>query len=117
MLQGISGFFIDTIDNGGGSFVSFKFTADAPGQNIYANIALFNYNTIFASKNPNYTNGVAVAFVDSWTFYNPDGTESPPQDGMGFTQNAVFVENCASITFILFANAAWGIAQINTFSV
>src|SRR5207245_1039625 len=115
MIQFIEGFWIESIDNGGGSLQSFTLTTSGPGQDIYARFALSFYDTLFASKNPNYTDGAAVAFIESWTYYNPDGTQSDPQGGIEFTQNAVFVSNCASITFWLFANAVAAIAQINVF--
>lgn len=84
-----------------------------PGNNILANISLSQINTLNASD-PTFA---AVGWIDSWTFYQGDGTESDPQQGDGFGQNAVFVPNCATIKFALFVERAWAIAQINASTV
>jgi hypothetical protein len=84
------------------------------GTNVFANISLSQINTLFEGKLPDPT-FVAVAFVSWWTFYLPDGTESGPQNGSGFEQNAVGIQNVARINFTLFAERTWAIAQINIF--
>ncbi len=106
-LEGISSYF---------GMVDVTFGPLDPGNNILANISLSQINTVFAgnSSDPKF---VASAWIDSWTFYQDDGTESPPQQGAGFTQDAVFVPNCATIKFVLIVEQAWAIAQINASTV
>jgi hypothetical protein len=88
-----------------------------PGTNVYASISLSGINTLFegaSERDPHFT---AVAYVESWTFYQTDGTESGPQTVTNqFTQNAVMVENCARITFALAGAGVNAFAQINVFT-
>jgi hypothetical protein len=51
------------------------------------------------------TTFLAQAWIDSWTFYRADGSESEPPTGE-FTQNGVFAQNCATINFKLALTAA-----------
>src|SRR5437763_12014592 len=97
MLNRIDGYWILIIAP---SFFVQRFTLDPlpAGTNVYATISLSDVNTLFAANDPD-PKFATTAFVESWTFYRPDGTESEPQVGMGFTQNAVAVDNCARITF------------------
>jgi hypothetical protein len=69
-------------------------------------------NTIFQA-NVNDPKFAATATIVSWTVYQANGTESQPQTGMGFTQNAVLVRNCARITFMLHGWQVAAIAQVN----
>lgn len=110
MVQRVDGYWIAAL----GPEVLQEFTLPAlpQGTNVYANISLSQVNTLFEGNSPDPT-FTANAFIDSWTVYNPDGTQSSPQSGNGFVQNAVELENCATITFILFVERAWAIAQIN----
>jgi hypothetical protein len=86
-----------------------------PGTTVYATISLSQVNTQFEGNGPDPT-FVATAFIDSWTV-NEDGAQSAPQSGSGFTQNAVFINNCATIKCILFVERAWAIAQVNVFTL
>ena len=82
------------------------------GTNVYASISLSEVNTLFAANDPDPKFSV-TALVESWTFSEPDGTESAPQLGMEITQNAVAVDNCATIKFALFGERVTATAQIN----
>jgi hypothetical protein len=82
----------------------------SPGTNAFATISLSNVNTLFAGSDPN-PKFAAVAWVDSWAVYNPDGTESPLVGGAGFTQNAAWIRNCARINFKLAGQRVWAISQ------
>jgi hypothetical protein len=115
MLKRIDGFWISIIAS---SFFVQRSTLDPfpPGTNVYANISLSSVNTLFASNAPD-PKFAAIAFVESWTVYNPDGTQSQPQAGMGFNQNAIFIENCATITFVLFGERVAALAQIDVFTL
>lgn len=111
MLNSIDGRWIDIIAPG------FFFLEDTVGPfplgtNVYASIALSQVNTLFSGNDPDPTFAVE-GFVISWTFYNPDGTESAPQGGVSFTQNAIAIQNCATITFALAGERVAAIAQIN----
>jgi hypothetical protein len=113
MLNSIQGFFIHVhapIE------ALLEFTTDPfpPGTNVYANISISTLNTLFEGKIPDPT-FAATAWVRWWTFYLPDGSESQPQEGSGFEQNAAGVQNVARINFVLFAERADAIAQINIF--
>ena len=82
-----------------------------PGRTVFASIAL-------SSCAPRDTNGVAVgAWITQWTVYNPDGTQSGPIGPAidELDQNSVRVDNCATITFVLFAVNATARAQITVF--
>jgi hypothetical protein len=58
----------------------------------------------------------AKAVVDSWTVYNPDGTQSKPIPARDtFTQNTATIDNCATINFSLSTMRAEAIAQISVF--
>ena len=95
-----------------------EFTTDPfrPGTDVYASISLSEVNTLFEANDRNPKFAVS-AWIVSWTFYRPDGTQSPPQPGGPlFTQNAVAVDNCARITFALGGRRVAATAQINIFS-
>jgi hypothetical protein len=86
-----------------------------PGFNVYANISLSDVNTLFV-RNAEDPKFAAVAFIEGWTFYQADGRESPVQGHVAnFKQNAVQVDNCASIRFALLGERVAAIAQINLF--
>ncbi|MBB5508905.1 hypothetical protein [Paraburkholderia atlantica] len=96
---------------------SLEFTTDPfdPGTNVFASISLNQIDTLFEGKFPDST-FTATSYIGWWTFYLPDGTESPQQDGSGFTQNSALLQNVARINFVLFAQRAWAIAQISIFA-
>ena len=113
MLNRIDGYWIETISPFGAlQSVTIPFPQ---GTNVFASISLSFQDTLFSGNLPDPT-FAAAAFIDSWTFYEPDGTQSSPQSGSGFNQNSVKVDNCASITFILFAWRVWAIGQISVIS-
>jgi hypothetical protein len=115
MLNDVSGYWIS-------AYAPYFFEIDytlgplPAGTNVYASIALSQVDTApFQSES---TEGFyATAYVQSWTYYLADGTESPPQGEVAnFAQNAVSVINCARITFTLVVSATAAIAQINSFT-
>ena len=113
-MLGVDGYWMSVVTSS--EFLQ-TFTLDRlpPRTDVYATIALSEVNTGFFanSDNPKF---VATAVIDSWTTYQPDGTESPVQRGSSqFPQNAVWVENCARITFYLFGVHVAASAQINVF--
>jgi hypothetical protein len=111
MLKRIEGFWMSIIAPG--VFVQ-RFTLDPlpRGTNVYASICLSEVNTMATESDPN-AKFIATAAVESWTFYRPDGTKSyPPSSGMAI-QNAIAVENCATITFALVGWRVAATAQIN----
>ena len=85
-----------------------------PGSHIYATISLSEVDTLFSSNEPPPT-FTMMAFVDSWTVYEPDGSQSGPLGGGQPFPNAIWIENCATITFWLFAERAAGTAQVNVY--
>lgn len=111
----IQGFFIDVVAPIEGMI---EFTTDPfpPGTNVFASISLSFLDTLFEGKIPDPT-FAAAAFVNWWTVYLPDGSESQQQPGSGFNQNAAGIQNVARINFVLFAERAWAIAQINVLSL
>jgi len=114
MVNRIDGYWISIIAPG--FFVVRDTLPFPPGTNVYASISLSDVNTLFAANDPD-PKFATTAFVESWTFYNPDGSESEPQVGMGFSQNAVEVENCATIKFALVGDRVAATAQINIFTL
>ena len=111
----VQGFFIDVIAPIEGMI---EFTTDPfpPGTNVFASISLSHLDTLFEGNLPIPTYA-ATAFVNWWTTYLPDGSESGQQSGSGFPQNAAGVQNVARISFTLFAERVWAIAQINILSL
>ncbi len=103
-----------------GLSVTYAYTTEplAPGTNIYANVSLSWVDTLttLGLGSPNATFS-AAAFIQSWTFYQPNGSQSPQQYGNGLNQNAVFVNNCATITFAVIVAQAVGMAQANVFTL
>jgi hypothetical protein len=114
MLKTVTGFWLEVIAR---SFVLIEFTTDLfpPGTNVYANISLSDIFTYFedAAIGPKFA---AIGYIESWTFYREDGTESEPQISMGFNQNAVAVNNCARIKFGLNGIQVSTTAQVNIFT-
>jgi hypothetical protein len=115
MLTGVTGYWMSLIAPGFPFSQDFTLDPLPPGTNVYATISLNDINTWFEADSPD-PKFVATAYIVYWTFYQADGTESPPQDGMGFNQNAVTVSNCARIKFSLFGAQVAAIAQINIFT-
>jgi len=111
MLRRIEGYWISIISPG--SFFMLRFTAGPfpPGTNVYANIALSEVNTMFSGNDPD-SKFAADANIVTWTFYEPNGTQSAPQVGDS-SSNAVAVDNCATITFMLSGARVAAKAQIN----
>jgi hypothetical protein len=85
-----------------------------PRTNVYATASLSFLDTFFGSNPPN-PGYAANAYIDSWTVHRGDGGGSAGVPGFG--PNSVRVDNCATITFVLFAYQAAAIAQINIFSL
>jgi hypothetical protein len=94
-----------------------QFTTDPfpQGTNVFASISLNFVDTLFSGNFPDPTFAI-TAFIDSWTFYQDDGSESGPQQGSGFNQSSVGINNCARITFILFGERVAADAQISIFT-
>ena len=87
-----------------------------PGTTVHATISISHLDTLFEGRPPDPTFS-ASAFIDSWTVHQPDGSESSPESGSGFTQNSVHLENCARINFLLFVQRAWAVAEVNVFTL
>jgi hypothetical protein len=86
-----------------------------PGTNVYASISLNELNTYFnaSSTEPKFS---ATSYIPFWTHYKADGTESDQIESMGFNQNAVAVENCARIWFVLEGIYVAASALVNVFT-
>lgn len=113
MLNRIDGYWIETI-SAFGALQTFTIAPLPPGTNVYATISLSFLDTLFQGNGPDPT-FAAMAFIESWTVYQPDGTQSGPQTEPEI-HNAKGIENCATITFGLSAERARAMAQINVFS-
>ena len=114
MLNDVEGFFMEVIANTS-VIQEFDLGPLPPGTDVYATISLSHLNTTFSSKSDEST-FAATAYVESWTVYNPDGTESARAPELHFAQNAVAVFNCARIKFVLAGKAVAAVAQINAFT-
>jgi hypothetical protein len=114
MANIIEGYWLSVVTS---DFFVINFTTDPfpPGTSLYANISLSEINTLFSGNNPNDPTFAATAFIDSWTVYQEDGTESAPIQGQGFAQNAIGLDNCARIHFVLVGDRVAAIAQVNIF--
>jgi len=127
MLKRIEGYWMEIIASNG-AFLRLTIDPLPRGTNIYASISLStvgNYPGFEADRPYERAEFAAAAFVQTWTVYKPDGTESEPQfdpqvlkrDRNIFTQNTLMIENCARITFALYGIQVNAIAQINIFAL
>ena len=114
MFSRVDGYFISVVAY---SDFSITHTLDPlpPGTNVYANISLSHLNTWFRGQDMDPT-FVSSAFIESYTRYNPDGTQSAPLTPPNYAQNAIWIENCATIKFTLRGKRIDAIAQINVFA-
>jgi hypothetical protein len=83
------------------------------GTTVYASVALSFVNTNDPRPDPH---SFVFAYIPSWSVYRLDGTIEEIQASLGFDQNSVAIENCATITFRLWVSLGQAIAQINVFS-
>jgi hypothetical protein len=107
---------IDWIDNGPSGSAGFS-TPNLfplpPGFNIYATSVLSTCSIVDQEIAQGF-GGAASTFIFTWTVHNPDGTTTVvTPDGQ---PNAVFIDNCASISFALFVRGGHGSAQISIFT-
>jgi hypothetical protein len=116
MLTRIEGYWMAIIAPG--TFTVFLTLDPLPlGTNVYANISLSDVNTLFSGNDPDPKFAVN-AVAESFTFYNPDGTQSAPQRvELPGLQNAIAVQNCATITFTLHGSRVAAVAQVNIFTL
>ena len=122
MLQSIEGYYIAvTTSRVAATYPAYKtisFTYPGfdgplpPGRTVFASIALSSCETQDTADPSS-----ATAWITQWTVYNPDGTQSGPIRPAidELDQNSVRVDNCATITFVLFAVNATARAQITVF--
>jgi len=121
MLQSIEGYYIAVttsrvaITTPAYKTISFTYPDGGPlppGRTVFASIALSSCETQDTADPSS-----ATAWITQWTVYNPDGTQSGPIRPAidELDQNSVRVDNCATITFILFAQNATARAQITVF--
>jgi hypothetical protein len=116
MLNGIQGFYIRAYT--GSYFLQMATFPNGallpPGTDVYASIALSEQNNVFLNESP-LPAAAAVAWIASWTVYNPDGSQSDPIVTDDSNRNVVGIENCASITFGLFIESCEAVAQVSVF--
>ena len=121
MLQSIEGYYIAVttsrvaITTPAYKTISFTYPDGGPlppGRTVFASIALSSCETQDTADPSS-----ATAWITQWTVYNPDGTQSGPIGPAidELDQNSVRVDNCATITFVLFAVNATARAQITVF--
>ena len=121
MLQSIEGYYIAVttsrvaITTPAYKTISFTYPDGGPlppGRTVFASIALSSCETQDTADPSS-----ATAWITQWTVYNPDGTQSGPIRPAidELDQNSVRVDNCATITFVLFAVNATARAQITVF--
>ena len=84
-----------------------------PGTNVLSTISLSDVNTQFSGVAPDPKFSI-TAWIEKWTFYRPDGTESEPQFGDLFG-NVAIINNCARITYALAGQRVAGSAQANIY--
>jgi hypothetical protein len=114
MVNSIEGYWLSVVTS---TFFIINFTTDPfpPGTSLYANISLSEVNTLFSGNDPSDPTFAAAAFIQSWTVYQADGTESTPIEGQGFAQTAIGLDNCARIHFVLVGDRVAALAQVNIF--
>jgi len=117
MLQKIEGFWMEAYMVGTSGYIQeYHHGPLPPGTNVYATIALSEYQLLTPRDDTRPSS--IFAYISSWTVYEPDGTISGliPAD-QGQNQTAAGIQNCATITFLLAVqNGAGGGAQINIFT-
>ena len=120
MLQSIEGYDI-TVTTPSGMALSFTYPGFdgpfptgrlPPGRTVFASIALSS-----CEPRDNTEATAATAWIPQWTVYNPDGMLSGPIRPAidELDQNSVGVDNCATITFVLYGQNTTARAQITVF--
>jgi hypothetical protein len=122
MLNIISNYWIEAISPSNEVLITFTIPPLPPGTNVYTTISLSHIDT--AAFGPAFTGNndatfIADALIDHWTVYEKGGKQSGPIYGTYSgdpTKNAVWIDNCATITFWVSAERAEVIAQVSIFS-
>lgn len=120
MFNDVNGYYILALSRQGDFLLSFTTDPLPLGTDAFATISLSTLST-GGSIGPGggIPDGSAFAFIDSWTYYLDDGTQSDPQyndPSFPFSENSIRVANCATITFSLEAYYAMASAQISVFT-
>jgi hypothetical protein len=103
------------IDGGSGTFGLYTSDTFPPGTNVYVSAALSHVGAHDEAVAAN--NGVrAFAFIYEWSVYGENGEiQTVPSPADPFL-NAVFINNCATVTMGLFAGGGQGEGQYTIFS-
>jgi hypothetical protein len=109
MLNRIEGYYMRVLSYGPKVTQVFSLPPLPRGTNVYATISLSWFESFAPPREPF---GRADAHIGSWSIYGPDGEEQKPTSGY-FFQNALGLENCASINFVLTGINIEATAQIN----
>ena len=115
-LRGMNGFYIRGYS--GAPFIlraTYPFESFfPPGTGVLASIALSKVNNVFIPPNP-LPPAAAVAWIDSWRVYQPDGSVSDIIHTDDPNRNFVGEPSCASITFAIYVEQCETIAQVTLY--
>jgi len=87
-----------------------------PGTSVMACCSLSAFSEGVSYENQGNAVGAASVLIRSWDEFQPDGSIKT-YNSTALTNNALFINNCASVTFELAVNFAWAYAQATVFSV
>jgi hypothetical protein len=82
-----------------------------PNTNVFATISVSSFSQGFTSSG----GGSVATVIRRWEVFNADGSVTPVDPGPQLSNNAVFINDCASVTFELDVNDAEGWALANVF--
>ena len=102
-----------TWSNAGFGSAGFLTTGNFPqGVNVYVSTALSVVKVFNVNNSPR-----VFAFISKWSVYGPQGqiNPGPPLPTSGLYTNSAYIDNCANITFGVFAGGGEGSAQITIF--
>jgi hypothetical protein len=99
-------------DGGSGSVGTFTTDNFPQGVNVYASIALSVVKVLNVNNDPRL-----FAFISKWSVYGPQGqiNPGPTLPTSGLYTHSTYINNCANITFGVYAGGGEASAQITIF--
>jgi hypothetical protein len=101
-------------DPGAGSFGMYTTDNFPQGTNVYVSTAISNSraNDNAVAQGRGLT---GHAFIYQWSVYGADGQINPVDSPANPFLNAIFIDNCANITFAAFAGGGYCGTQVTVF--
>lgn len=102
---------INWSDPGSGSYTMFTSDPISPGFNVFTSIDLSRFRVLGEDAN-------GIAGIYKWEAYNAAGQPVTAGGDSGrTTRNCLFIDNCRSVTYILYSGGCMSVAQISLSTV